>query len=161
MPLDDIQAIPFHHITHSCTELSHFWAGFGTEPNVTSCWLPSQLLDSRLMQVSRLFIFAMPPPFLNTQGIPIPEDKIIRNGSSAVVVLHNGMAVKTPLRYIWSSECDVEVNIQSIRSEQDIYRRLQCPEDSRFKGIVHCIEFTAEATQLAYMANGDLRSCLA
>lgn len=52
------------------------------------------------------------------------------------------------------------MNLHSIRREQDIYRRLQSVKDDRSKGIVSCIEFSAESTQLAYMANGDLRTYL-
>jgi hypothetical protein len=76
----------FPSYPHSCTKLSHFWAGLGTEPNVTSCWLPSQLLDSRLMQVSRLFDFAMPSPFLNTQGIPRGGSSGLRLCSASAIV---------------------------------------------------------------------------
>lgn len=103
----------------------------------------------------------MSSPFLTTRGDPISQEQILGSGSSAVVLLQNGVAIKTPLRYIWSSDSDVEMNIQSVRREQDIYRRLQNLEDERSKGVVHCIECSTEATQLAYMANGDLRTYLA
>lgn len=52
------------------------------------------------------------------------------------------------------------MNIESIRREQDVYRRLKTPEDHRSSGIVHCIGVSTETTQLAYMANGDLRAYL-
>lgn len=103
----------------------------------------------------------MSSPFLDLRGNPIPQDQILGCGSSAVVLLQNGLAVKTPLRYLWSSDSDVEVNIESVRREQNIYRRLQNPEDDRSDGIVRCIGFSTEATQLAYMANGELRTYLA
>lgn len=103
----------------------------------------------------------MSSPFLNTRGDPISQDQVLGSGSSAVVLLQNGVAVKTPLGYLWSSDYDVEMNIERVRREQEIYRRLQSFEDDRAKGIVHCIGFSAEATQLAYMANGDLRTYLA
>ncbi|GIK06156.1 hypothetical protein Aspvir_001799 [Aspergillus viridinutans] len=103
----------------------------------------------------------MSSPFLDIQGNPIPQERVIGNGASAVVLLQNGVAVRTPLRYLWSSDSDVEVNIESLRREQDVYRRLQSPGDKRSEGVVRCIGFLNEATQLAYMVNGDLRTYLA
>ncbi|KAJ5701823.1 hypothetical protein N7488_009371 [Penicillium malachiteum] len=105
----------------------------------------------------------MSSQFLDLQGNEIPLDQIIGNGATSVVLLQDGIAVKTPLRYLWSSESDVEINIDSIKREQDIYRRLQNPEhpSANACGIVQCIEFLPEATKLVYMANGDLRSYLA
>lgn len=103
----------------------------------------------------------MSSPYLDIRGNPIPQDQILGSGNSAVVLLKNGVAVKTPLRYLWSSDSDVEVNIESLRHEQEIYRRLQSVEDERSEGVVRCIGFSDEATQLVYMANGDLRTYLA
>ncbi|OOG00129.1 hypothetical protein ASPCADRAFT_28032, partial [Aspergillus carbonarius ITEM 5010] len=99
-------------------------------------------------------------PFLDLRGDSIPQEQVLGCGSSAVVLLQEGVAVKIPLRYLWSSDSDVEVNLQSVRHEQDIYRRLQSVRDARSKGIVSCIGVTAESTQLAYMAQGDLRTYL-
>jgi serine/threonine protein kinase len=113
-----------------------------------------------MIQLS-FFSFAMSSPFLNIQGDPIPQEQVLGSGGSAVVLLQNNVAVKTPLRYIWSSDSDVRVNTESLRREQDVYRRLQGLEDERSDGVVRCIGFSTEATQLAYMANGDLRTYLA
>ncbi|GES63736.1 kinase-like protein [Aspergillus terreus] len=88
-------------------------------------------------------------------------EQVIGYGSSALVLLQDGVAVRTPLRCIWSSDYDVDVNIQSLRREQDVYRRLHSLEDDRSKGIVRCLGFSTEATRLAYMSNGDLRTYLA
>ncbi|RJE23996.1 STYKc [Aspergillus sclerotialis] len=99
-------------------------------------------------------------PFRNLQSDPIPTEQIIGNGSSAVVLLQNNVAVKTPLKYLWSSDYEVEANTDSLRREQDVYRRLQNPEDSRSTGVVRCIDFSPESTVLAYMPNGDLRTYL-
>jgi serine/threonine protein kinase len=41
-----------------------------------------------------------------------------------------------------------------------MYRRLQTQEDNRSSGIVRFIYSSPESTQLAYMANGDLRAYL-
>ncbi|KAJ6019849.1 hypothetical protein N7499_003038 [Penicillium canescens] len=102
----------------------------------------------------------MSSPFLDDQGNSIAQEHVLGNGNTAVVLLQNGVAVKVPLIYPWSSDSDVEVNTESIRREQDVYRRLQNPGDHRSSGIVRCIGFSTEATQLAYMANGDLRAYL-
>ncbi|BDD62129.1 hypothetical protein MAP00_007119 [Monascus purpureus] len=74
------------------------------------------------------------------------------------VLTQEGVAIKIPPRYLWSSDSDVEVNLHSVRREQDVYRRLQSANDEGSKGIVGCIELSAESTKLAYMANGDLRA---
>uniref|UniRef100_A0A093VQ04 Tyrosine-protein kinase JAK2 n=1 Tax=Talaromyces marneffei PM1 TaxID=1077442 RepID=A0A093VQ04_TALMA len=104
--------------------------------------------------------FAMSSPFINSRGQRLSLENVLGNGNTAVVVLENGVAVKTPLRYIWSSDYDVEMNLKSLRHEQDVYRRLQNPDDNRSKGIVHCVGFSSEATQLTYLSNGDLRTYL-
>ena len=105
--------------------------------------------------------FAMSSPFLDIRGDTIPLEQVLGSGGTAVVLLRDGVAVKTPLRYLWSSDSDVEVNIETIRREQDVYRRLQSSEDDRSDGVVRCLGFSTEATQLAYMANGDLQTYLA
>ncbi|KAL5335638.1 kinase-like domain-containing protein [Aspergillus crustosus] len=102
----------------------------------------------------------MSSPFLDLQGNPIPQEQILGSGGSAVVLLQNDVAIKTPLRYRWSSSSDVEANAQSLRREQDVYIRLQNPGDDRFHGVVCCIGCSTNATQLAYMVNGDLRAYL-
>lgn len=102
----------------------------------------------------------MSSPFVNSRGECLPSENILGNGNSAVVVLENGIAVKMPLRYMWSSYYDVEMNLKSLKHEQDVYHRLQSPDDNRSKGIVNCIGFLPEATQLAYLCNGDLRTYL-
>ncbi|KAE8146643.1 kinase-like domain-containing protein [Aspergillus avenaceus] len=103
----------------------------------------------------------MSSPFLSVQGDPIPREQVLGSGGSAVVLLQNDLAVKTPLRYLWSSDSDVKANIESLRREQDVYRRLQDPDDDRSNGVVRCLGFSNEATQLAHMTNGDLRTYLA
>jgi hypothetical protein len=103
----------------------------------------------------------MSSPFLDIHGNSIPQERIIGSGATAVVLLQNGVAIKTPLRYRWSSDSEVEANTQSLRREQNVYRRLQDTTDDRSQGVVHCIGFSANATQLAYMVNGDLQAYLA
>lgn len=76
------------------------------------------------------------------------------------MILQDNIAIKKPLRYFCSSDADVEASVEVIRSEQDIYRCLQPSEDNHCQGIVNCIGFQGEATQLAYMRNGDLGAYL-
>ncbi|KAJ5904743.1 uncharacterized protein N7473_001659 [Penicillium subrubescens] len=103
----------------------------------------------------------MSSPFLTIRGDQIPQEQVLGSGGTAVVLLENEVAVKVPLKYFWSSDSDVRANTKSLRREQDVYRRLQCPDDERSGGVVRCIGFSSEATQLAYMTNGDLRTYLA
>ncbi|KAB8211537.1 hypothetical protein BDV34DRAFT_219493 [Aspergillus parasiticus] len=53
------------------------------------------------------------------------------------------------------------MNIECRRREQDVYYRFECPGDDGSNASVHCIGFSNEATQFAYMTNGDLRTYLA
>lgn len=101
----------------------------------------------------------MSSPFLDLRGVPILQEEVLGQGCSAVVVLCDGLAVKKPLRYRWSSDADVEVNLEVIRREQDVYHRFQA-SDVQCAGIVNCLGFSAESTQLAFMPNGDLRTYL-
>ncbi|CAG8933975.1 unnamed protein product [Penicillium salamii] len=100
----------------------------------------------------------MNSPYLDLQNQSIPQDNVIGSGGSALILLQSGMAIKTPLRYLWSSELDVKRNRQSLRHEQAVYQRLQSIEDKRSDGIIRCIETTSDTTILTYMANGDLQS---
>ncbi|KAE8351962.1 kinase-like domain-containing protein [Aspergillus coremiiformis] len=102
----------------------------------------------------------MNSPFLDLQGQSIPQDHVIGSGGSALILLQNDVAVKTPLRYLWSSDLDVRRNHQSLQHEQAVYRRLQSIPDKRSDGIVRCIETTSDTTKLTYMVNGDLRTYL-
>ncbi|KAL2789166.1 kinase-like domain-containing protein [Aspergillus keveii] len=90
----------------------------------------------------------MSSPFLDVQGNPIPQEQVLGNGRSGLVLLQNDAAT-------------IEANTHILRREQDVYRRLQCPGDGRFHGVVPCLEFTANSTHLAYMVNGDLQAYLA
>ncbi|KAM3543511.1 hypothetical protein ARSEF1564_003563 [Beauveria bassiana] len=103
----------------------------------------------------------MTSPFLDAQGNTIPDEQILGSGSSAVVIVQNVVAVKLPLRCPWSTTYDVQASINSIQREQNVYRRLQQPpDDARSSGVVRCVKLAPEATHLAYMANGDLRTYL-
>ncbi|KAL1987063.1 hypothetical protein VTN96DRAFT_4937 [Rasamsonia emersonii] len=65
------------------------------------------------------------------------------------------IAVKMPIRYKSSTDDDVQVNIEVIQREQDVYRRLgQCDD------VVPYISFSETTTELAFMENGDLRTYL-
>ncbi|KAJ5458494.1 Serine/threonine-protein kinase HT1 [Penicillium sp. IBT 31633x] len=97
-------------------------------------------------------------PFLDLSGDSIPLEQVLGSGSTAVVVLRDGMAIKTPLRYHWSSDIEIKMNIRVIQREQHVYRRFQ---SSKCSGIVNCLGFSKEAIQLAHMKNGDLLTYLA
>lgn len=97
----------------------------------------------------------MSTPLLDPGGNPIFQDDLLGYGRSGVVVLQNGMAVKMPLRYLDSSDDDVDINIMVIQREQEVYRRLQ-----QCDGVLPYISFSDTTTQLALMKNGDLRSYL-
>ncbi|EAW24606.1 putative protein kinase [Aspergillus fischeri NRRL 181] len=100
--------------------------------------------------------------FIDLDGQPIPDSEILGYGRSGVVMLRNGLAVKTPLRHPWSTEDDVQLNVEVIQREQEVYRRLNSTGsgNGQIDGVVPCIGFSTKATQLAYMENGDLRAYL-
>ncbi|PYI35141.1 hypothetical protein BP00DRAFT_422472 [Aspergillus indologenus CBS 114.80] len=103
----------------------------------------------------------MTSPYLDLRGDPIPREQMLGCGSSAVVLLQAGAAVKIPLRYRWSADSDVEVNLSSLRREQGIYCCLHSNPDDRCSVIVGCLKVSAASTQLAYIVNGDLWAYLA
>ncbi|TQV93194.1 protein kinase [Cordyceps javanica] len=110
----------------------------------------------------------MTSPFMDAQGNTIPGEQVLGSGGSAVVILQDGVAIKAPLRYPWSTPYDVQSSIDSIRREQDVYRRLQQPQpppaladDARASGVVRCVRFAPEAIHLEHMPNGDLKAYLA
>ncbi|GCB20421.1 tyrosine-protein kinase JAK3 [Aspergillus awamori] len=100
--------------------------------------------------------------FIDLDGQPIPDREILGYGRSGVVILRDGLAVKTPLRDLWSSEDDVQVNLEVLQREQEVYRRLNSPGsgNGQIDGVVPCIGFSTKAIQLAYLENGDLRAYL-
>jgi serine/threonine protein kinase len=51
----------------------------------------------------------------------------------------------------------VEVNIDVIHREQDVYRRLSPTAENQLDGVVPYIQLSPNATHLVYMPNGDLR----
>ncbi|KAJ0423471.1 hypothetical protein BJY00DRAFT_52944 [Aspergillus carlsbadensis] len=78
----------------------------------------SQPLNSWSSLSNLSFMLAvMPSPFLDIQGNTIPEEQILGNGGSGLVLLQDNVAVKTPLKYRWGSDYDVEANTHSLRRE--------------------------------------------
>lgn len=103
----------------------------------------------------------MTTPFLDSHGNPIAQDHVLGSGSSALVLLQNEVAVKIPLKCLWSDAYEIEANIQKLHLEQNVYRRLQeSLYDQRSNGVVRCLEMTSQSTQLVYMSNGDLETYL-
>lgn len=72
--------------------------------------------------------------FTDLEDNPIPDDLLLGYGRSGVVLLRDGLAVKTPLRFNWSTEEEVDGNVEVIKPEQDVYRRLD-----NFDGVVRCV----------------------
>ncbi|CAG7978902.1 unnamed protein product [Penicillium salamii] len=104
----------------------------------------------------------MTTQFLDLQANPITQEQIIGSGSSALVLLQDDIAVKIPLKCLWSDTYEVQTNIQKLRHEQNVYHRLQdlSFNDNRSNGVIRCLGMSSESTQLAYMPNGDLQSYL-
>lgn len=92
----------------------------------------------------------MSSPFLDLEGNSIRGEQIVGYGGSGIVILNDHqLAVKIPLRYRSSTDDDVDVNIEAIQREQDVYRRLD-----RCDGVVPCISFSETAIQLALWRMG-------
>lgn len=102
----------------------------------------------------------MSSAFLDLEGRAIPQEQVLGNGASAVVVLQDGLAIKTPLRWMWNPEREGKESAQTIRREQNVYRRLQPPDGDRCHGVVDCTGFSGNTIQLAHMKSGDLRANL-
>ncbi|OJD19138.1 serine/threonine protein kinase [Emergomyces pasteurianus Ep9510] len=95
-------------------------------------------------------------PFVDLDGNAIPNNQVLGYGRSGLVVFRDGMAVKMPLRYMSTTDDDVNINIEVIQREQDVYRRLRYCD-----GVVPCISTSKATLQLEFMKNGDLRTYLA
>lgn len=98
--------------------------------------------------------------FARLDGESISETDVLGYGRSGVVILRRGNAVKIPLKHPWTRDSDVELNVEVIQREQDVYRRL-CPSgDDHLENVVPYIKLCPKETQLAYMEKGDLRAYL-
>jgi serine/threonine protein kinase len=95
----------------------------------------------------------MSSQFLDVSGRRILEEDLLGYGRSGVVILKDGVAVKLPLRYPYTSDAEVDENIAVIQREQRVYERL-----GNCDGVVPYISFCETATVLTFMTNGDLRS---
>ncbi|CAG8905385.1 unnamed protein product [Penicillium salamii] len=83
----------------------------------------------------------MTTQFLDLQANPITQEQIIGSGSSALVLLQDDIAVKIPLKCLWSDTYEVQTNIQKLRHEQNVYHRLQdlSFNDNRSNGVIRCL----------------------
>ncbi|KAJ6038809.1 hypothetical protein N7499_003672 [Penicillium canescens] len=84
----------------------------------------------------------MSSPFLDLQSNPISKEKVLGSGNSALVVLQNSVAVKIPLRCLWSSDSDIEGNIQNV------YYRLQGLKDKHSVGLSVVLGFPVKPRNL-------------
>lgn len=76
-------------------------------------------------------------------------------GTTGVVVLQKGAALKIPVRWSTSSPEEVEANIEALQHEQEIYSRLEGCD-----GVVQVLNGSETTLRLRLMKNGDIRSYL-
>ncbi|PLB53251.1 serine/threonine-protein kinase HT1 [Aspergillus steynii IBT 23096] len=98
--------------------------------------------------------------FIDLDGNPLHESSVLGYGRTGVVIRRDNLVIKTPLRYFWSSDSDVEANMEVIAREQGIFARFNSLPKQTVDGIVPCVGLLPDAIQLIYMANGDLRTYL-
>ena len=73
--------------------------------------------------ISQVAINRIPSPVLELDGIAAPQEQILGYGRSGLVIRVENTALKIPLRYIRSSDDEVEINTEVIQREQEAYRR--------------------------------------
>ncbi|KAE8151432.1 serine/threonine-protein kinase HT1 [Aspergillus avenaceus] len=98
--------------------------------------------------------------FTDLNGQPIHDSQVLGYGRTGVVVRRGSSAVKIPLRHPWSTESDVQSNMEIIMREQGVYSRFNSFPKDQTDGIVPCLGLQVNATELAHMENGDLRTYL-
>ena len=86
---------------------------------------------------------------LDFQGISC---RILGNGSSGVVVLHNGLAVKLPKSYLSGRDNDDD---EVIRRDKDVYSRFR-----KCDGVVPCVDLSGPGIDMVWMENGSLHDYL-
>jgi hypothetical protein len=95
----------------------------------------------------------MSSPFVDLDGSPISLSRVLGYGRTGVVISRDDTtAVKIPIRWVGDTSSDFDMNLVSLRREQDIYRRI-----GRCSGIVPCVGYPEKAIELEWMKNGDLR----
>ncbi|RMJ28106.1 STYKc [Aspergillus sp. HF37] len=98
----------------------------------------------------------MSSPFVDLDGCPIPLSRVLGYGRTGVVISHDDTAaVKLPIRWAGDTGSDFDMNLVSLRREQDIYIGARI---GRCSGIVPCVGCSGMAIELEWMKNGDLRS---
>lgn len=95
---------------------------------------------------------------MDLKGNPIPDDQILGNGASGLVVRHDGLAIKIPLRYPWTTPDEVQLNVQVVWHKQDVYCCLN--QKGSCHSIVCYVGFSETTTELVLMENGDLHAYL-
>ncbi|KAJ5456413.1 serine/threonine-protein kinase HT1 [Penicillium desertorum] len=99
--------------------------------------------------------------FLGLDGEPISDSEVLGYGRTGVVICRDNLAVKIPLRHPWSSDTDVQSNVEVIEREQDVYHRFNRFPREQVDHIVPCLGLKKNATHLACMGYGKLRDYLA
>ncbi|KAL4925083.1 serine/threonine protein kinase [Aspergillus undulatus] len=83
------------------------------------------------------------------------DSEILGIGGTGMVIREGNTAIKLPFRCKGSLDSEIELNIDGIQREQEIYRQIgEC--DS----VVPVLGFTETSTTLKLMENGDLHSYL-
>lgn len=99
----------------------------------------------------------MSSPFVDLDGTPIPNSRVLGYGRTGVVISRDDTtAVKIPIRWGRDTDSDFEMNLVSLRHEQDIYQRI-----GRCSGVVPCVGYSEMAIELEWMKNRGLRYYLA
>ncbi|GAQ45404.1 serine/threonine-protein kinase HT1 [Aspergillus tubingensis] len=96
--------------------------------------------------------------FIDLDGNPLHDKEVLGYGKTGVVTCRDTVAVKIPLRHPWSSDEDVQTNVEVLEREQGIYHRLNHLPREQIDYIVPCLGLYKNATHLGYMENGDLRT---
>jgi serine/threonine protein kinase len=99
--------------------------------------------------------------FQGLDGEPISDSEVLGYGRTGVVICRDNLAVKIPLRHPWSSDTDVQSNVEVIEREQDVYHRFNQFPREQVHHIVPCLGLEKNAAHLSCMENGNLRNYLA
>lgn len=99
--------------------------------------------------------------FLGLDSEPLHDSEVLGYGRTGVVIRRDDLAIKIPLRHPWSSDTDVQSNMEVIAREQNVYHRFNQSPREHVDRIVPCLGLNKNATHLAHMENGNLRDYLA
>ncbi|KAL4962005.1 uncharacterized protein BDV14DRAFT_203158 [Aspergillus stella-maris] len=105
-------------------------------------------------------LYTITSPFHDLQGDLIPQEKVLGNGRSAVVILQDGKTVKFPLNALRGCEYEAMINRETLNHERSVYHRFLDGDGEGSDCVVRCLELLPEETHLEHMVNRDLRGYL-